>query len=392
MHKFDVAIIGGGAAGLACAVSLKKFAPSLSVAIVEAGARLGKKLAATGNGQGNVSNTDMSPCHFHGSFAPLAARLCREYDVLGLFDSLFTSDKSGKIYPSGKQASSLSDCLIRKVGLSGAEVFLNSKVTAVGGGFSLSLSDGKKLAANRVVLAAGGCAQKQFLTDGNAFNLARSMGHSVTPLYPSLVQLKTDTTYIKTLKGIRTECNLSAFSSDGALIARSQGDVIFTDYGVSGNAVFGISSHIADLKDVTISIEFLPEFTREEVLENMRKKQSLGYEYSELLSGSLHNQTGRAIMRRADGAPLERAAELVKNFTLKVTGSLGFDYAQVTKGGVPFSEVNENLESKLKKGLYLVGEVVDLDGDCGGYNLTWAFSSGMHAAAAIAKESSKEGA
>ena len=390
MQKFDVAIIGGGAAGLACAVSLKKYAPALSVAIVEAGARLGKKLAATGNGQGNVSNKDMSPCHFHGSFAPLAARLSREYDVLGLFDCLFISDKSGKIYPSGKQASSLSDCLIRKIGSSGIEVFLNSKVTAVDGGFSLTLSDGKKLSARKVVLAAGGCAQKQFLTDGNAYNLAKSMGHSITPLYPSLVQLKTDTTYIKTLKGIRAECRMYAYSKGGALIAESQGDVIFTDYGVSGNAVFGISSHIADRKDVTLSIEFLPEFTREEVLENMRKKQSLGYEYSELLSGSLHNQIGRAIMRRADGAPLERAAELVKGFTLKVTGSLGFDYAQVTKGGVPFSEVDENLESKFKKGLYLVGEVVDLDGDCGGYNLTWAFSSGMHAAAAIAKKT-KEG-
>ena len=203
MQKFDVAIIGGGAAGLACAVSLKQFAPSLSVVIVEAGARPGKKLAATGNGQGNVSNRDMSPCHFHGSFAPLAARLSREYDVLSLFDSLFTADKSGKIYPAGKQASSLSDCLIKKVNSSGVEVFLSSKVVSIDGAFSLTLSDGKKLQAKRVVLAAGGCAQKQFATDGNAFDLAKSMGHTVTPLYPSLVQLKTDTTYIKTLKGIR---------------------------------------------------------------------------------------------------------------------------------------------------------------------------------------------
>lgn len=384
MQKFDVAIIGGGAAGLACAVSLKQFAPSLSVAIVEAGARPGKKLAATGNGQGNVSNSDMSPCHFHGSFAPLAARLSREYDVLSLFDSLFTADKSGKIYPAGKQASSLSDCLIKKVNSSGVEVFLSSKVVSIDGAFSLTLSDGKKLQAKRVVLAAGGCAQKQFATDGNAFDLAKSMGHTVTPLYPSLVQLKTDMTYIKTLKGIRAECRLTAYS-DGEKIASNEGDIIFTDYGVSGNAVFSISSHIAHLKGVTLSVEFLPEFTLEEIEENMRSKQSLGYEYSELLSGSLHNQVGRAIMRRADG-DISKAARLVKDFRLSVTGSIGFDYAQVTKGGIPFREVDDNLQSKIKRGLYLVGEVVDLDGDCGGYNLTWAFASGMHAARAIAKE------
>ncbi len=384
MQKFDVAIIGGGAAGLACAVSLNKFAPSLSVAVIEAGARLGKKLAATGNGQGNVFNSDMSPCHFHGSFAPLAARLSREYDVLSLFDCLFTADKSGKIYPAGKQASALSDCLIRKVVSGGAEIFLSSKVTKTEGAFSLTLSDGRKIQAKRAVLAAGGCAQRQFATDGNAFDLAKSMGHTVTPLYPSLVQLKTDTTYIKTLKGIRAECVVRAYCG-GKLVAQSEGDVIFTEYGVSGNAVFGISSRIAHLKGVTLSIEFLPEFSVGQVLENMQKKQALGYDYSELMSGSLHNQAGRAIMRRADG-DIARAAALVKAFTLPVAGSLGFDYAQVTKGGVPFSEVDDDLQSKIKRGLYLVGEVVDLDGDCGGYNLTWAFASGMHAARCIAAE------
>lgn len=384
MQKFDVAIIGGGAAGLACAVSLNKFAPSLSVAVTEAGARLGKKLAATGNGQGNVTNSDMSPCHFHGSFAPLAARLSREYDVLSLFDCLFTADKSGKIYPAGKQASSLSDCLIRKVASGGATVFLSSGVTKIDGAFTLALADGRKIQAEKVVLAAGGCAQKQFLTDGNAFSLAQSMGHTVTPLYPSLVQLKTDTTYIKTLRGIRAECVVRAYCG-GKLVAQSEGDVIFTEYGVSGNAVFGISSHIAHLRGVILSIEFLPGFSVGQVLENMQKKQALGYEYSELLSGSLHNQTGRAIMRRADG-DIQRAAALVKEFTLPVTGSLGFDYAQVTKGGVPRSEVGDDLQSKIRRGLYLVGEVVDLDGDCGGYNLTWAFASGMHAARCIAGE------
>lgn len=386
MQNYDVAIIGGGAAGLACAVALGQYAPSLKTVIIEAGARLGKKLAATGNGQGNVSNSDMSPCHFHGTFAPLAVRLSREYDALSLFDCLFTADKSGKIYPAGKQASSLSDCLIRKVNAAGISVILGAKATGIDGSFTLSLSDGRKLTARRVVLAAGGCAQKQFMTDGNAFRLAKSLGHTLTELYPSLVQLKTDTTYIKTLKGIRAECAVTALSRDKSAIAQSSGDVIFTDYGVSGNAIFGISPYIAHLGGVTLSLAFLPEFSEADIVRDIERKRALGYDYSELLSGSLHNQIGRAIMRRAGGAGAEEVARLVKHFTLAVTGSMGFDNAQVTKGGVPFSEVGDDLQSRRKKGLYLVGEVVDLDGDCGGYNLTWAFVSGMHAARAISEE------
>lgn len=385
MHKFDVAIVGGGAAGLACAVTLRQLNPRLCVAVTEAGARLGKKLAATGNGQGNVTNRDVSASHFHGSLAPFAARLVARYDVLSLFDCLFSADRAGKVYPAGKQASSLSDCLIKKLGAD-VQVFLNAKVTDISPSFRLSFADREGICADRVVLAAGGCAQKQFNTDGNAFGIAKSLGHTVTPLYPSLVQLRTDTSYTKTLKGIRAECDLRAYSSEGKLLASSSGDVIFTDYGVSGNAVFDISSRIADKTGVVLEISFLPWFSQEEVEEAVVKRRSLGYEYSELLCGSLHNQIGRAIMKRAQGRGAAEVARLVKHFTLPVCGSLGFDYAQVTKGGVPASEVGDDLQSRRTSGLYLAGEVLDLDGDCGGYNLTWAFASGMHVAHCIAGE------
>jgi len=385
MQNYDVAIIGGGAAGLACAVSLIKEDKNLSVIIIEKGERAGRKIAASGNGQGNASNADMSVGHYHGSGAYLAGKLCCEgaYNPLSLFDFLFVKDKLGRIYPAGKQASALSDCLVRKVKTGGAELLCSTEVTDVKRGFTLTLSDGRKISAASVVLAAGGKAQKQFGTDGGGLALAQKLGHSVTPLIPSLVQLKCDTRDIKTLKGIRTECRVSAYDGKGCALASTVGDVIFTDYGVSGNAIFYISSYCAGVDGASLSMEFLPDLPIEEIERDVAHKLAEGYPQTELLCGTLHNQVGRAIIKRCQSADPATIARTVKNFTLNVEGSLGFDYAQVTKGGVPAAEVDGGLQSKLVPNLYIVGELLDVDGDCGGYNLTWAFASGMHAAKSI---------
>lgn len=385
MQNYDIAVIGGGAAGLACAVRLKELDKNLSVVIIEKGERAGKKIAASGNGQGNVSNADLGAEHYHGSGAYLAEKLCSSglYNPLEIFDFLFASDKLGRIYPAGKQGSALSDCLLRKVEKLGIELKLSTAVTALEKGFTLTLSDGGKLHAEKVVLAAGGKAQKQFGTDGGAYELAKGMGHTVTPLYPSLVQLKCDTRHIKTLKGIRTECKVTAFDKGGKILGSSSGDVIFTDYGVSGNAVFYISSCCAGVGGVTLSLEFLPDITKEEIVADVENKLANGYPQSELLCGTLHNQIGRAVMRRCESSDPRIIAQSVKSFTLAVEGSLGFDYAQVTKGGVPATEIDDKLQSRIVPNLYLAGEVLDVDGDCGGYNLTWALVSGMHAAKSI---------
>ncbi len=385
MQNYDIAIIGGGAAGLACAVRLKELDKNLSVVVIEKGERAGRKIAASGNGQGNVSNVDLGAEHYHGSGAYLAEKLCssRLYNPLEMFDFLFASDRLGRIYPAGKQGSALSDCLLRKVEKLGIELKLSTAATALEKGFTLILSDGGKLQANRVVLAAGGKAQKQFGTDGGAYALARSLGHTVTPLYPSLVQLKCDTRHIKTLKGIRTECRVTALDKDGKVLGTSTGDVIFTDYGVSGNAVFYISSCCAGVENVTLSLEFLTDIPQERIAADVESKLAKGYPQSELLCGTLHNQIGRAVIRRCDSSDPRTIARTVKNFTLAVEGSLGFDYAQVTKGGVPASEVDDRLQSKIVPDLYFAGEVLDVDGDCGGYNLTWALVSGMHAAKSV---------
>ena len=384
MHS-DVAIIGGGASGLAAAALLCR-TTKLDIALIEGGGRLGKKLAASGNGQGNISNAHISAQNYHGSGA------ARAYDIISCFGKVyerifygrFTCDERGRIYPAGRQASALSDCLIAEVRRGGVNVLTDARVVSLekGGQFVLRLSDGSSMTAKYVVMCVGGKAQKQFGTDGSSYALARAFGHRITPLFPSLVQLKTDVAHIKTLRGIRADCNLRAVAEDGGEMS-ARGDVIFTDYGVSGNAVFSVSPVFAGSRG-KICIGFAPGISEEELAADIRLKQSLGYERSEVLALTLNNQIGRAIVRRAGSGDAAVIAHTAKNFTLEVNGTLGFDYAQVTRGGVDMSDVNDDLESALCPGLFFAGEVLDVDGDCGGYNLTWAFASAARVAEAIA--------
>ena len=234
-----------------------------------------------------------------------------------------------------------------------------------------------------MVVATGGKAQKQFKTDGSSYGLVKKFGHETTPLFPSLVQLKTDTQYTKSLKGIRINCIVTALCKNQE-IATVAGDVIFTDYGVSGNAVFSVSPYVADKQNAVLSLCLLDE-ADENIIADIRNKKNLGYPKSELLSGTLHNQIGRAVINRCQSDDEKVICNTLKNFTLKVFGTLGFDYAQVTKGGIEMSGVTDELESKFKKNLFFAGEILDVDGCCGGYNLHWAFSSAFAVADAIIK-------
>lgn len=385
--NYDVAIIGGGASGMACAVRLAESGKKINVIILEAGERLGKKLAATGNGQGNVSNLDMTPAHYFGGGAYLAERIaCKNaYDGCKLFDCLFSADETGKIYPTGRQASALTDNFIRK--LDGrCEIVLGAQVKNIGkenGAFKIEYSN-RQIFAKYVVLCTGGKAQRQFKTDGSSYALAQKLGHTITSLYPSLVQLKTDTDYIKTLKGIRAYCKVTAVSPKGKKIKTVSGDVIFTDYGVSGNAIFSLSAYVADKPDCSLSLEFLPDISKAVIKNNIEKRKSCGCKTSELLSGTLHNQLGRAVIARSGGdGNTDEIVNTLKNFVLKITGTLGFDYAQVTKGGVDVKDITDELESRYADNLFFAGEILDVDGDCGGYNLQWAFTSAMQVADVI---------
>jgi len=241
------------------------------------------------------------------------------------------------------------------------------------------------IAAENVVVCSGGKAAKNFGTDGASYALVKSLGHSITSLYPSLVQLKTKTTDIKTLKGIRVNgAGLRAYVGSRE-VCSLLGDVIFTDYGVSGDAIFRASAFLtaAEGSERFLSLDFLPTVDERSLAAFIEYKEKVvACAKEELLCGIVNNQLARVIAKRCE-FKTARYANALKNFRLELTGSLGFDYAQVTKGGVPLSEVDERFESRKMQGLYLAGEILDVDGECGGFNLHFAYVTASAVAEAL---------
>lgn len=407
MREYAAIIVGGGAAGMFCALRLAE-AGVTDVLLLERNDRLGRKLSATGNGQGNVTNAHMGAEHYFTD-APDAVvsvldrfgkdDLLRELTSLG---GLFEADEVGRVYPTSRQAASVTDLL--RFALEGRiEVRLGARVRSArrSGGKFFVQTEGEEFCARSLVLACGGRAAPHFGTDGDGYALARAFGHTVTPLRPSLVQLKTEQAYIRGLKGVRADCAVRIVGSPVCMC----GDLLFTDYGVSGDAIFRISAFCGE-GDV-LSVDFLPGRAAGEVERLLRAKAARypAMRKEDLLRGVVNSSVGKCLTKYSANADfsqfkaqntaergkirknmddLARLAHSVKDFRLPVVGTLGFDYAQVTKGGVPLAEVDEGLMSLRADGLYLLGELLNVDGECGGYNLQWAFSCGAVAADAIA--------
>ncbi len=402
---YKVAVIGGGASGITSAIMLSELFGD-EVVLLERLSRVGKKLTVTGNGRGNVTNEKLECANYHSvegradSFvkAPLSA--FGNMQVKDFLRSLgiMVCSEAGRVYPASFQASSVLDLMRYKLESTGCGVMTEFNAVKIKKGeyYTVISDSGKKIKAEKIIIAVGGKCQKQLGTDGTGYSLCEGFGHTVTALYPSLVQLKTDVSDIKALKGVRQEVSLSLFDGE-ALVAKERGDVIFTEFGISGNAVFQISSFVPRVKRPVVSISFLPELSHEDLVIALTEKiKNTPYLNAEdLLTGYVNKQIGRVVLKRVgvdlqNKCPLSRInaiVDVLKGFVLPVVGSLGFNYAQVTRGGIRTDEVDsQTMESLLKEGLYLTGEVLDVDGDCGGYNLQWAFSSAYVASSDIAKK------
>ena len=364
-----ITVIGGGAAGMTCAILLAR--AGKSVTILERGERLGKKLSATGNGQGNVTNTHMdASCYFSDDMDKVARILSRFswQDTVAFLQSMggiFLPDARGRVYPAGRQASAVTDLMRRELFRLGVQIITNARVSRLEPRHGLrAVWAGGSLSSDAVVLAAGGAAAKNFGTDGTAYALAQAFGHTVTPLSPVLVQLRCDPQTVRGLKGIRMDAGVRVVRG-GREVYACRGDVLFTESGVSGDAVFRASSH-AEQGD-TLWLDFLPD-----VPQNLLRS-AVGEGEDGLLC-IVPNGLGRHLFKLAAG-DRTRLLSLLKAFPLTVTGALGFDYAQATRGGIPLAETDEGLQSLYCGGLYFAGEVLNVDGECGGYNLHWAFAS-----------------
>lgn len=397
LKQYKVAIIGGGSSGLLCAAELlrgKDALPFGDVLVLEKNDRVGKKLVATGNGQGNFCNADLSLSHYYGDRGFISAFFKdNNIDVAEYFYNLgipLYPDECGRFYPLSKQASSALD-VIRSFLLSRKCVIETgitvSDVDKSGEIFVIKTNNGDKFFAENVVFAFGGKAGAHFGTDGGSYKLAENLGHKITALSPSLVQLKTDKTSIRGLKGIKERVRLYLY--DGTkYIAESVGDLLFTDYGVSGNAVFSLSPKIAQTENPIFYADLLPDIDVKDLINILEFRKNADYILDDdLFIGLVNKKLGQAVARLLDDKSIKNAAESLKKYKIKVNGTLGFDCAQVTKGGIVTDDVNPfTMQSKLCKRLFITGEALNVDGDCGGYNLAFAFLSGIKAAKSI-KES-----
>lgn len=371
------------------------------VTLYERQARVGRKLMATGNGRCNLTNTGAGPSNYHGE-APDFVRPALEafpseaaldfFRGLGL---LAREEWGGRVYPLSNSANSVVDVLRQALDAAGVELIAGDRVRELrraGSGYSVTTESGDKRSFDAVVVACGGLAGEKLGGGRDGYELLKALGHTRTALRPALVQITTEPMYPRSLKGIKADCALSVLSR-GGLLASSGGELLFTETGVSGPAAFDVSRAVSEAGDakMELEIDFLRDYTSAEVLAHLQNRAKTAPELpaSELLTGSVHNRLGRMLIKYADieaSAPLSALSErelrtvtaACKRFKLPVRGTEGFANAQVTAGGIRTSEFDPHtLESRLCPRLFACGEVLDIDGDCGGYNLQWAWSSGV---------------
>lgn len=390
-----IGIIGGGASGMAAALAASE-AKDAQVVLMERQARLGRKLRATGNGRCNLTNLHAGEAGYHGEqrgFWKYALNRFPPEETLAWFRSmgLYTvAEASGRVYPYSDQANSVADILrfaMDKPSITVKLGFEVEKVRKAAGHFRAEAQE-EAVDCDRVIVACGGLAGTGLGGSMSGYKLLRSLGHHSTKLRPNLVQLRSSWGALTSLKGVRTNCEASIFR-DGALFAGSRGELQFTEYGLSGPVIFEVSRDVCQGGgEWTCRLDFLPDLDRKTLEKELLRRKKTDLPASDLFTGILHNRLGRVLtgdtgisqhgfVRDIPEEALTLAAEKAKALEVTLTQPMGMDAAQVTAGGILTEEFNEEtMESRLVPGLYACGEVLDVDGDCGGYNLQWAWSSG----------------
>ena len=404
--KTEIAVIGGGASGLMAAITAKK--SGKEVIILERKDRILKKVLITGNGRCNITNVNANISNYFGKNISSVENILNRFtpqDTMDFFNELgivCNEENRGKVYPLSGQASSVVDALrfeAEKLGIKIETEFYVRKIEKDGFKFKIYSEDKKKIEAGRVILAAGGQSYPELGSNGSGFELAKELGHSVTKLSPSIVQLKTEKNQVKGLQGIKTDVAVTAYG-DNKKICTYDGELLFTDYGISGNVVFNISFVMPLYKNVEFEIDFMEKFDYNELYEMLKeRKRILSHLTMEnYFNGMINKKLGQFLskvsgieklskpVKDLNDSEIRKLCTVLKKYRIKILDTTGFRNAQVTAGGVSLDEVNsETLESRIVKGLYFSGEVLDVYGECGGFNLQWAWASGYIAGKNVAK-------
>ena len=415
----NIAVIGGGVSGMIAAITAAD--AGASVTIFEHMQRVGKKLLLTGSGKCNISNSDMDISHFHGGNidrvkavldkAPNDETLAR-LEMLGLY----FRQRDGYIYPFCEQASAVLDTLRFAIRDRDIEVYTDTDIRKIsvmtellpgksGFGFEV-FTDRVSFIFDKVIVCCGSCANRNTGSDGSGYELAQKLGHKIVKPLPALTALLCEEDFFPSVSGIRTMATVSLFadpdSNNSRILGKESGQLQFTKTGISGICVFNLS-HLAikaldDGIPVKAMIDLLPDVSWGLIGDMMRNRVK-GFgdrEMEEFFAGLLAKPLGMCICKRC-GIPLKakcsdlseeniiELCKMIKEFEAIITGYAGFDQAQCAQGGVDMSEVKDSLESTLVPGLFFAGEILDVNGDCGGYNLQWAVSSAIVAATEAAR-------
>jgi predicted Rossmann fold flavoprotein len=404
----DLAIVGGGASGMMAGIIAARSLPGIKAVILERMDRPGKKLLATGNGRCNYTNKYVSLNNYHGNspqFAKYALDIFTNEDTISFFRDLGVVariENEGKVFPYSGNASAVLDALrfeLDSLNIPVHTMFCIKTIKKEKNRFSLIAENGERLVAKKVIVATGGKASPALGSDGSGFDLLVSVGHECTRLSPAITHILTSTKDVKPLQGIKFLGSASAIYH-GKVIATLEGEVLFTSIGLSGPPIFQLSCLVANKLCDEIWLDLMPQLHLKDVADLLieRKTKLANMTMERYFSGLLNKRIGNLISRRAGIVKLSlpvsdlsygqihEMAKHIKSLRFAVEGLNSWKYAQVTAGGISTNDFNsKTMESKLVPGLYAIGEVVDIFGDCGGYNLQWAWSSGYLAGKSAAQ-------
>lgn len=396
--KYNTIIIGGGPSGMISAITAAR--RGLKVCILEHQDRIGKKILSTGNGKCNLTNYNIGPDCYHSDCNEDYFSVIKKFPpekIVEFFGELgmLTMSRNGYVYPRAEQASTVLDVLRNTLDVMKIQVFTDCKDIRIkydGGKFKVSYAD-KNISSDKLILACGSKCAPKTGSDGSGYVLAKSFRHTIVPVIPALVQLICKENFYKELQGVRADAALKV-TVDREIVATEEGELQLTGYGISGIPVFQISRTVKKLLDKKtfpmIHIDFARELSHKELagflVNSVNNNQDS--ELSQLLSGVLNKKLANVIAKECGMKPsvkcncltsdqIKRIVSKIKDFVVVPKDTNGFDNAQVCAGGVSLNEINLNtMESKIQPNLYFAGEILDVDGKCGGYNLTWAFASG----------------
>jgi hypothetical protein len=395
----DIAVIGGGASGLVSAIEIKNICPSADVIIAERLDRTGKKILATGNGRCNLSNRNLSSYSYHGSVKNIMDIIEKTPSAEDFFSSLgvlCTSDSEGRIYPYSKNASSVLTALRLKISELGINELCGFNVVRIErkkGGYIIYSENNSAIKCSKIIISCGGYASPSFGTDGSMIKLLRNMGYKSEKICPAVAPLKANPEKLKGLKGVRIRGSISAVSN-GKILRTEKGEIQFTENTVSGICVFNLAYLFQKYEGkLSLTADLMPEISiteLEKLLADIQLKRYI-HTLENFLNGIFSKNLSVYIVKNALGKPLtekissleykdiRKMAKLIKSLEFEVTGCSSWQNAQVTAGGISGMCIDENLQSLKDKGIYFAGEILDVHGDCGGFNLEWAWSSGMWA-------------